>query len=89
MYYTDTNFVLFRVRRAHDVYVKMAERGIVIRYRGNQPRCESCLRITVGSEEENKRAMEVLKEIVDEHYKEEVEAGIPEYRLQEKPKKRY
>jgi len=49
--------------RAHKVYKFLAESsGLVVRYRGNEPGCEGCLRITIGTEEEN---IEVIKKLED------------------------
>lgn len=31
----------------------MAERGVVIRYRGTELHCDDCVRVTVGSPKEN------------------------------------
>ncbi|EJT99374.1 histidinol-phosphate aminotransferase [Dacryopinax primogenitus] len=48
--------------RAQKIYSRMAEKeGVVIRYRGNEYGCEGCLRITVGSEEENNALIERLR----------------------------
>lgn len=50
---SDANFILFRIKKAETVYKILADRGIIIRYRGNEPLCENCLRLSVGNEEEN------------------------------------
>ena len=42
----------------------MADNGIVVRFRGNEMHCKDCLRITVGTEEENRRLLELLGETV-------------------------
>lgn len=41
----------------------MAERGVVIRYRGNQLLLNDCLRATIGSREENDRMLGLLTEV--------------------------
>lgn len=54
-------------KRANAVYTSMAEsRGVVVRYRGNELGCEGCLRITVGSEDECRVALEKLEEALKE-----------------------
>ena len=64
VYPTDANFILFKLNGdAHGVYEKMAERGIIVRYRGDQPNCEHCLRVTVGTPDENDRFLSALKEV--------------------------
>ncbi|MEX2367926.1 MAG: histidinol-phosphate transaminase [Balneolaceae bacterium] len=63
VYRSDANFILFRIHDAYEIYQKLAEKGIVIRYRGNEPRCENCLRVTVGMPDENDRFLKALKEL--------------------------
>ena len=67
VYPTDANFILFRIRDAERVYRLLAERGIIVRYRGNEPGCEDCIRVTVGMPDENIRFLKTLKEIIHEH----------------------
>lgn len=50
---SDTNFLLVRIRNARTWYEKLASRGIIVRYRGDQLHCEDTLRITVGTAPEN------------------------------------
>ena len=61
---SDANFLLFRVENALEVYKKLAQAGVIIRYRGNEPRCENCLRLTIGTAQENDRFLEALREIL-------------------------
>lgn len=42
----------------------MADNGVVVRFRGNELHCKDCLRITVGTAEENKRLLELLEHTV-------------------------
>ncbi|MBO6585438.1 MAG: histidinol-phosphate transaminase [Gracilimonas sp.] len=63
VYPTDANFILFKIKNAMDVYKKMAEEGVIIRYRGNEPHCEDCLRLTIGTQAENDRFFEALDKI--------------------------
>ena len=47
------------------MYKDLAEnRGLVVRYRGDQLGCQGCLRITVGSAEDNKVVVQTLKEVL-------------------------
>lgn len=51
--------------RSQTVYKRLAEEmGVVVRYRGGELGCEGCLRITVGSEEENRILLEKLREVL-------------------------
>ena len=44
------------------VAIKMANNGVVIRFRGNELHCSECLRVTVGTESDNKRFLSLLVE---------------------------
>lgn len=60
---TDSNFVLVRVNDAPAVYQYLQSNGIIVRDRSRTTLCYNCLRITVGTPEENDRLIEVLKEL--------------------------
>lgn len=60
---SDANFLLAVVDDAYRVYKTMADRGVVIRYRGDQPHCADGLRITIGTPDENDRMLTLLTEI--------------------------
>jgi histidinol-phosphate aminotransferase len=52
--------------RAHAVYKALAEvEGVVVRYRGSEPGCPGCLRITVGSADENRAVQEKMKKVLE------------------------
>ncbi|KAI0646587.1 histidinol-phosphate aminotransferase [Trametes meyenii] len=51
--------------RAHKIYKTLAEsEGVVVRYRGSEPGCAGCLRITIGSEEENNIVLQKFEELL-------------------------
>ncbi|MDO4511682.1 MAG: histidinol-phosphate transaminase [Bacteroidales bacterium] len=50
---TDANFVLARVVDADDIYKHLQAQGIIVRNRNKVEKCLGCLRITVGTPEEN------------------------------------
>jgi len=60
IYPTEANFILIKVDDANKRYAELIARGIVIRNRTTQPLCENTLRLTIGTEEENKKLMEAL-----------------------------
>jgi histidinol-phosphate aminotransferase len=60
IYPTEANFVLIKVDDASKRYNELIAEGIVIRNRTSQPLCENCLRLTVGTAEENKKLMDAL-----------------------------
>jgi histidinol-phosphate aminotransferase len=61
IYPSDSNFLLVKFKDAKAVYQYLLDREIVVRDRSNVQRCEDCLRITVGTEKENKVLIESLK----------------------------
>ena len=61
VYKTDANFILCKVDDANQRYNQLLESGIVIRNRTKDALCENCLRITVGTEKENKKLIEALQ----------------------------
>ncbi len=62
IYPSDANFLLVRVDDPKAVYDYLASRGIIVRDRSKERHCEGCLRLTVGSIEENNRLLAALKE---------------------------
>lgn len=58
---SDANFLLFQLQsKAKEVYQAMANGGIVTRYRGNELHCDECIRVTIGTPEENRAFLESL-----------------------------
>lgn len=62
VYPSDANFILFKLNNAYPVFQKLAGKDIIVRYRGNEPKCENCLRVTVGTPDENDRFLSELEE---------------------------
>ncbi|HET7180251.1 MAG TPA: histidinol-phosphate transaminase [Chryseosolibacter sp.] len=60
---SDANFFLVRVKDAQSVYQYLMDRGIIVRDRSRVNLCYNCLRITVGTPEENKKLIEALKQL--------------------------
>lgn len=63
VYPSDANFILAKVDDANKRYRQLIEKGIVVRNRTHQPRCENTLRFTVGTKLENTRLIGILKEL--------------------------
>ncbi|MDD4514252.1 histidinol-phosphate transaminase [Massilibacteroides sp.] len=63
IYPSDANFVLVRVSDANGIYNRLVDKGIIVRNRTNVTLCEGCLRITVGTEDENKQLLNELQMI--------------------------
>ena len=62
IYPTDANFVLVRVSDADAIYDYLRAGGIIVRNRNRVEKCLGCLRITVGTAEENEILINALKE---------------------------
>jgi len=63
VYPSDANFLLTRVIDAKATYQRLVAKGIITRDRSSVVLCENCLRITVGTPEENKILLAELKNI--------------------------
>ena len=63
IYKSDANFLLVKVDNADLRYNQLLERGIVVRNRSNQPLCQNCLRITIGTKNENTSLIKTLNEL--------------------------
>jgi len=58
---SEANFILFQVDDAKERYDQLLFNGFVLRDRSNLPGCEECLRLTVGTDEDNKQLVRCLK----------------------------
>jgi histidinol-phosphate aminotransferase len=63
------NFVLFRVgggtvAAGHDVWQALVERSVLVRDCSGWPRLGGCLRVTIGTPEENDRFLAALQEVL-------------------------
>jgi len=61
IYPTDANFVLVKVTDANAIYQYLINKSIVVRNRNNVSLCLDCLRITVGTPEENSTLLNELQ----------------------------
>lgn len=63
---SEANFLLFRVAGATAVFEGLKQRGVLIKnLNGGHPMLQDCLRVTVGTPQENERFMNALKESLD------------------------
>ncbi|WP_347160367.1 histidinol-phosphate transaminase [Pontibacter chitinilyticus] len=60
VYPSDANFILVKVTDANGMYKYLLDKGIVVRNRSSIPGCEGCLRITVGTLEENQKLLQAM-----------------------------
>lgn len=59
---SDANFVLAKMTNAQAVYEYLVGKGIIVRNRNRVTLCSECIRITVGTAEENSELMGALNE---------------------------
>lgn len=62
VYPSDANFILVRLTGAKKIYEYLSAKGIIVRDRSKVILCDDCLRITIGTPEENKQLIEALKQ---------------------------
>jgi histidinol-phosphate aminotransferase len=61
IYPSDANFLLVKVNDANGIYKQLVDKGIIVRNRNSVSLCGNCLRITVGTKEENRILTDSLK----------------------------
>ncbi|MBI3138725.1 MAG: histidinol-phosphate transaminase [Sphingobacteriales bacterium] len=61
VYPSDANFILVKMKEARRIYAYLAAKGIIVRDRSNVILCNDCLRITIGTPDENNQLLEALK----------------------------
>ncbi len=64
---SDANFILVRYPRSQRQPLKagLQERGIIVKFL-DDPGLEDCIRITIGTQEQNARVMAAFKEVAEE-----------------------
>jgi len=60
VFLSDANFILARVEKPDQLYDYLCSQGVIVRNRSKLPLCEGCLRITVGTPEENAELISLL-----------------------------
>jgi len=65
VYPSDANFILVKIKEARKVYQFLLSKSIVVRDRSNVLLCNDCLRITIGTEQENTALVDALIEWMD------------------------
>ncbi|MDR0757830.1 MAG: histidinol-phosphate transaminase [Tannerella sp.] len=63
VYPSDANFLLVKTPDADGIYQHLADKGIIVRNRSSVSLCAGCLRITVGSPEENAALVQALHDL--------------------------
>lgn len=58
---SDANFLLVRFYKAQTLFEYLIERGVIVRNRTKELHCEDCLRITIGTPDENERLVKLIQ----------------------------
>ncbi len=66
IYPTDANFVLVKTTEADSIYKFLLDEKIVVRNRANVELCEGCLRITIGTPDENESLINAMGKFTTE-----------------------
>ncbi|HAK77774.1 MAG TPA: histidinol-phosphate transaminase [Runella sp.] len=66
IYPSDANFLLVKFEKAKQLFDNLIEQKIIVRDRSKVTLCEDCLRITVGTSEENNVLLEALKKLSEQ-----------------------
>lgn len=61
VYHSEANFLFVKMEEAHEVYKKLIEKKIIVRDRSSVQLCDDCLRISIGTAEENQRLISELQ----------------------------
>jgi histidinol-phosphate aminotransferase len=60
---SDANFILVKVENPQETYQQLVQKGIIVRDRSRVVRCEGCLRISIGTAQENKTLLKALEQL--------------------------
>lgn len=63
VYKSDANFLLVKVNDPRSIYNQLIQEGVIVRDRSTIPGCEGCLRITIGTVDENSKLINIFKKI--------------------------
>ena len=61
IYPSDANFILVQVTDANAIYNYLVQQGVIIRNRHSVALCANCLRLTIGTPEENSQLLNFLQ----------------------------
>lgn len=64
---SEANFILFRIKRASEVYALLKQKGVLIKnLDGAHPLLKDCLRVTVGTPHENDQFYHALLQVLED-----------------------
>ncbi len=62
IYPSNANFFLAKVTDANKIYNYLVDGGIIVRNRNSVNLCGNCLRVTIGTKEENTQLLSALRQ---------------------------
>jgi histidinol-phosphate aminotransferase len=62
IYPSDANFILVKTTDPKQIYNFLVQKGIIVRDRSKIDLCQGCLRITVGTPDENDKLIKTLQD---------------------------
>lgn len=61
VYPSQANFILFKAPKANELFETLKQQGVLIKNLSSAPKLTNCLRVTVGSSEQNQQFMTVVE----------------------------
>ena len=58
---SDANFILVKVKDANNLYSHLSGHEVIVRNRSKDVHCANCLRITIGTKDENSILINLLR----------------------------
>lgn len=62
IYPSDANFLLIKVDNPDNLYTFLCNKGIIVRNRNRVEKCTGCLRITIGTKDENEQLLNAIND---------------------------
>ncbi|MEO1262132.1 MAG: histidinol-phosphate transaminase [Bacteroidota bacterium] len=63
IYLSDANFLLVKMKNSDFIFNQLKNKKIIVRNRSKEPLCDGCLRVTIGTREENDLLINELKKM--------------------------
>jgi histidinol-phosphate aminotransferase len=76
---SDTNFLMFAIDNASAVYLAMANDGVVVRDRSSCLHCNGCLRVTIGTPDDNAAFLASLKKHAAYWFPRPIKSTVQQY----------
>jgi histidinol-phosphate aminotransferase len=61
VYPSQANFILFKAPNANKLFATLKQKGVLIKNLSSAPKLTDCLRVTVGSDEQNQQFISIVE----------------------------